>query len=107
MLDRAEQRGIGAAEPREHPRVRLVALGRARGDGAQLAGVGHEHRVAQPLQEPADPRAVRAGLHHEGRGRIALAEGRQALAGVRDRFLGEDLPAGRQDAHRVAAVPEI
>ena len=38
---------------------------------------------------------------------MTLREGRQALAGVGDRFLGEDLAGGREDTGAVLAVPEV
>ena len=41
-----------------------------------------------------------------GEGR-ELREDREALARVGDRFLGDDGAGGREDARRVAAVPEV
>jgi hypothetical protein len=38
---------------------------------------------------------------------MARGERNEALARVRDRFLGEDVTGGREDAGRMAAVPEI
>lgn len=92
---------------REHPGVRLVVLGLALRDGAQLAGVGHDHRVPQGFQQPADPRAVRAGLHHAGGSGVLVRKRCQALAGVDDFRFGEDLAGGGEDAYRMAAIPEV
>ena len=64
-------------------------------------------RVAEPRQQPRHPRAVRAGLQHDDRSRITARESGQALAGVRDLSLGENLAAGREDAGAVLAVPEV
>jgi len=38
---------------------------------------------------------------------LALREGGQALAAVGDRGLGKEFAGGREDAHRMAAVPEV
>lgn len=58
-------------------------------------------------KQTGDPRAVRARLHHEGGARMLLREDAQALARVDDFRLGDDVAGGREDAHRVTAVPEI
>ena len=82
----------------------------ARGSGQraeQLAGVGHDHRMAQRGQQPRNPRAVRAGLHDGRRARIPGAKRGQHFARVHNRFLGEDLARGIEDAHMVAAIPEV
>jgi hypothetical protein len=105
--NRAEQRGIDATEAGEHACVLFVALGLALRDRAEFAGIGHPHAVAKFFQQPAHPRRVRAGLQDEGRRGVALGEGPEALAGVGDFFLGENLAAGGEDARAVPAVPEV
>lgn len=48
-----------------------------------------------------------AGLHDERGARVTLGEAREALAGVGDRFLGEDGAGVIEDAHVMPAVPEV
>ncbi|HEY4249541.1 MAG TPA: hypothetical protein VGM64_22145 [Lacunisphaera sp.] len=50
---------------------------------------------------------MRARFHDDRRLGITLREDREALAGVDDAFLGNDVARGIEDAHRVLAVPEI
>ena len=58
-------------------------------------------------QQPRDPRAVRARLHHERRARIPGAKRGHHFARVHDRFLGEGLARGIEDARVVAAISEV
>jgi hypothetical protein len=50
---------------------------------------------------------VRARLHHDRRRGETRGERGEALAGVDDYFLGDDVTGGIEDARAVAAVPEV
>jgi hypothetical protein len=75
--------------------------------GAQFTRVGDEHAVPARLEQTAHPGRVRAGLHDDRRRGEPRGERFETLAGIGDHFLGDDVTAGTEDAHVVAAVPEV
>ena len=65
MLHRRQQPHIGPRQQRQLARIRRIVLGVAGGDPLQLARVGHDDFVTQPLQLAADPGRLRAGLQRD------------------------------------------
>ncbi len=60
VLDRGQEPEVQARQARELLRVGPVVLVALGVDGPELAGVGHQHLVAQTHEEPADPGRVHA-----------------------------------------------
>ena len=62
MFHRRQQPRVGPRQQSQLARIHGIVLGVARGDPLQLAWVGHDDLVAQPLQLAADPGRLRSGL---------------------------------------------
>jgi hypothetical protein len=76
-------------------------------DGPHLARIRHQDAVAEILEKPADPGAVRADLHNHQRAGMSPAQRGQSGAGVGDGFAVENGSLGVEHANRVLAVAEV
>jgi hypothetical protein len=72
VRNRRQQLRIVSRKARQQLGVVAVVLRHAGSDGGNLARVGHDHLVAQPGQQPADPGRVRAGFHSDAQLRLAF-----------------------------------
>ena len=102
-----EQAFVGAGEPREHFGVLAVALADVLIDRPHLAGVRHQHPVAQSRKKSADPRTLHPDLHDHQRAGVPAAQRREATAGIGDRFLLDDPALAVQHAHGMLAVAQV
>jgi len=94
-------------KPGEHLGVPLVALALGTGDGVELARVGDENRGAESCEVPADPRAVRVGLHrHGGSGKIGQQLGQRG-PGVGPGAFMDHLAGSIQDADILCPITKI
>lgn len=107
VLDGVEQLGVYAGEPGDHAGVGPVAFTMVGVDGAQLAGVGDEHLVAEALEEAAGPRGMRADFQGNAGARIFERKPAQAFTMIGDGALVDDGSGGVEDADGVLLVSEV
>jgi hypothetical protein len=65
MFHRRQQPHVGPRQQGQLARIDGIVFGVARGDPLQLARIGHDDLVPQPLQLAADPGRLRAGFERD------------------------------------------
>jgi hypothetical protein len=65
MFHRLKQPCIGARQQRQLARIHRIVVGVAGGDPLQVARIGHDDFVPQPLQLATDPGRLRTGFERE------------------------------------------